>query len=191
VRRRSGDRRRAAPRVVKIYVASPLGFAPSGRAFYYGRLLPALRRAGHDVIDPWKLPSGAAIGRAMRRPSGRARRAALTAANADAARGNQRAIDRADALVAVLDGADVDSGTAAEIGYACARGKAIIGYRGDVRPAGDNDGAVVNLQVEYFIRVSGGTIVRRLADLRRALPALRRGARAQRTAGASSSRRTR
>ena len=37
---------------MKIYVASPLGFADSGREFYDGRLLPALRRAGHVVIDP-------------------------------------------------------------------------------------------------------------------------------------------
>jgi nucleoside 2-deoxyribosyltransferase len=176
---------------VKVYVASPLGFADSGRHFYYRRLLPALRRGGHDVVDPWALPSGRAIARARRRPYGRARRNALKVANAEAARGNQRAIDRADAVLAVLDGADVDSGTAAEIGYACARGKAIVGYRGDVRPAGDNDGAVVNLQVEYFIRASGGTIVRRLADVRRALAALRRGGRARRSGRASSSRRTR
>src|SRR5439155_8658469 len=117
--------------------------------------LPTLRRAGHRVIDPWSLASGRAIGRA--------RRSALRRANAAAARGNQSAIDRADALVAVLDGADVDSGTAAEIGYAFARGKRIVGNRGDSRRAGDNDGALVNLQVEYFIRSSGGANVTRLA----------------------------
>ena len=43
-------------------------------------------------------------------------------------RGDRRART---AVVAVLDGADVDSGTAAEIGYAFARGKLIVGYRGD------------------------------------------------------------
>ena len=176
---------------MKIYVASPLGFADSGREFYDGRLLPALRRAGHVVIDPWRLPSGAAVARARRRPYGRARRDAFAAANADAARGNQRAIDRADAVVAVLDGVDVDSGTAAEIGYAFARGKPIVGYRSDVRLAGDNEGAIVNLQVEYFIRASGGTIVTRLADVRRALAALTRARRGRRSARASSSRRTR
>jgi nucleoside 2-deoxyribosyltransferase len=176
---------------VRIYVASPLGFAPSGRDFYYRRLLPGLRGARHDVIDPWKLPSGAAVERARRRPYGRARRDALRIASTEAARGNQRAIDRADAVLAVLDGTDVDSGTAAEIGYAFARGKGIVGYRGDVRRAGDNEGAIVNLQVEYFIRASGGTIVTRVADVARALADLRRGRRARRTAGASSSRRTR
>ena len=86
----------------------------------------------------------------------------------------------------MLDGADVDSGTAAEIGYAFARGTPIVGYRGDFRLAGDNEGAVVNLQVEYFIRASGGTIVTRLAEI---AAAIRRAKRP--TAGASSSTRTR
>ncbi len=47
---------------------------------------------------------------------------------------------------------DVDSGMATEIGYAYAKGN---GYRGDFRIAGDNPGAIVNLQVEHFIRNSG------------------------------------
>jgi nucleoside 2-deoxyribosyltransferase len=62
-------------------------------------------------------------------------------------------------VFAVLDGTDVDSGTAAEIGYAFAKGKPILGYRGDFRLSADNDGSIVNLQVEYFIRASGGTII--------------------------------
>ena len=74
--------------------------------------------------------------------------------------------------VAVLDGTDVDSGTAAEIGYAFARGKLIVGYRGDFRLSADNEGSTVNLQVEYFIRASGGTIVERYEDLGPALGAL-------------------
>ena len=75
--------------------------------------------------------------------------------------------------MAVLDGVDVDSGTAAEIGYAFARGKLIVGYRGDFRLSADNEGSVVNLQVEYFIRESGGTIVERYQDLADALAPLR------------------
>ncbi|MDQ3540451.1 MAG: nucleoside 2-deoxyribosyltransferase, partial [Chloroflexota bacterium] len=72
---------------------------------------------------------------------------------------NREAIDTCDALFAVLDGVDVDSGTASEIGYAFARGKICYGLRTDFRLAGDNHGAIVNLQVEYFIRESGGDIV--------------------------------
>ena len=64
---------------------------------------------------------------------------------------NRLAIDACDVLMAVLDGVDVDSGTAAEVGYAFARGKLIMGYRGDFRLSSDNEGAAVNLQVEHFI----------------------------------------
>ena len=78
----------------------------------------------------------------------------------------------------MLDGADVDSGTAAEIGYAFARGKLIVGYRGDFRVSADNEGALVNLQVEFFIRESGGTIVSRYEDLGPCLLSLHPGTRA-------------
>ena len=54
--------------------------------------------------------------------------------------------------------------TAAEIGYALAKGKPIVGYRGDFRLSADNEGSIVNLQVEYFIRQSGGDIIAALAD---------------------------
>ena len=72
---------------------------------------------------------------------------------------NRQSIDASDALFAILDGVDVDSGTAAEIGYAFGRGKYISGLRTDFRLAGDNPGSIVNLQVEYFILESGGRIV--------------------------------
>lgn len=42
-------------------------------------------------------------------------------------------LNDADAVVAILDGVDVDSGTAFEIGYATARGKPVIGLRTDMR----------------------------------------------------------
>jgi len=89
---------------------------------------------------------------------------------------NAEAIKRSDIVVAVLDGTDVDSGTAAEVGFAAALGKTIIGYRGDFRQARDNEGAVVNLQVEYFIRQTGGEIVCSTDQLRQSLLRLRQGA---------------
>jgi nucleoside 2-deoxyribosyltransferase len=67
-------------------------------------------------------------------------------------------IRAADAVLAVLDGPDVDSGTAAEIGYAAALGKPVIGLRTDTRRSGDNDATIVNLQIEWFIHHTGGTI---------------------------------
>ena len=42
-------------------------------------------------------------------------------------------LDRAAIVVAILDGCDSDSGTAFEVGYACAKGLPIIGVRTDYR----------------------------------------------------------
>jgi nucleoside 2-deoxyribosyltransferase len=46
----------------------------------------------------------------------------------------------AQAVLAVLDGADPDSGTCFEIGWACARAIPVIGLRTDLRP-GEDGGA--------------------------------------------------
>jgi nucleoside 2-deoxyribosyltransferase len=54
-------------------------------------------------------------------------------------------LNSSDIVVAVLDGVDVDSGTAWEIGYAYAKGKPVIGLRTDFRTLSDG---VVNLMVE-------------------------------------------
>jgi len=42
-------------------------------------------------------------------------------------------IDRSDTLLCILDGPDIDSGTALEMGYAYANNKPIIGVRSDFR----------------------------------------------------------
>ena len=47
------------------------------------------------------------------------------------------AINHSDAVVAILDGADTDSGTCIEIGYAKAKGKLVIGVRTDFRSGED------------------------------------------------------
>lgn len=57
-------------------------------------------------------------------------------------------VNTSDIVVAVLDGVDVDSGTAWEIGYAYARGKPVIGLRTDFRTLSDG---IVNLMVEMSI----------------------------------------
>ena len=102
-------------------------------------------------------------------PYGQDRRDAWRRLNVEIGGNNRAGIDRADMVLAVLDGADVDSGTAAEIGYAFAKGKPILGYRGDFRLSADNEGSIVNLQVEYFIRQSGGDIVASIKELGPAL----------------------
>lgn len=154
---------------MRIYLAGPLGFSEAGRAFYYDKFVPTIRAVGVDVLDPWALTDQAKIERVRRIKNDAARCDEWRALNLEIARENTKAIDSADALVAVLDGPDVDSGTAAEIGYAFARNRPILGYRGDFRLSADNEGSIVNMQVEYFIRASGGTIVRKLEDLSKAL----------------------
>jgi nucleoside 2-deoxyribosyltransferase len=158
---------------VKIYLASPLGFSEVGRAFYNGTLIPELKRLGYEVIDPWTLTDQAKIDAVLKLPYGAERRDAWRRLNPEIGGNNRAGIDRADMVLAVLDGVDVDSGTAAEIGYAFGKAKPILGYRGDFRLSADNDGSIVNLQVEYFIRQSGGDIIITIADLGPALEKLK------------------
>jgi nucleoside 2-deoxyribosyltransferase len=49
-------------------------------------------------------------------------------------------IDASSVVLANLDGADADSGTCWECGYATARGIPVIGLRTDFRKSGDTDG---------------------------------------------------
>jgi nucleoside 2-deoxyribosyltransferase len=58
------------------------------------------------------------------------------------------AIDRADMVLAWLDGTQVDDGTAWEIGYAHARGKPVHGIRTDFRQGGDTRHSRVNAMIE-------------------------------------------
>jgi nucleoside 2-deoxyribosyltransferase len=160
---------------VRIYLASPLGFSEAGRHFYHGVFVPFVRDLGFEVLDPWALIHPRKVQAVQALPYGLARREAWRELNMEMGAANRAAIDRAEAMVAVLDGADVDSGTAAEIGYAFGRGKLVVGYRGDFRLSADNEGSTVNLQVEYFIRESGGSIVDRYQDLESSLRPLRSG----------------
>jgi nucleoside 2-deoxyribosyltransferase len=157
-----------------VYVASPLGFSAVGRLYYRDVLLPAVKAEGLRVLDPWapKHARDSGLASALKLPVGDERIAKLSHANHAAAERNFEMIQQADGLLAVVDGNDVDSGTAAEIGAACALGKPIVGLRTDFRSMGDNDGSPINLQVEYFVRRSGGVLVadpgvaaRRLARL--------------------------
>ena len=147
-----------------VYVASPLGFAESSRG-YLGRVLAALREHGLECLDPWDDAGGKIEAELARADAveGRADRvAALAAVDEAIGRRNMEMLERARGVFAVLDGVDVDSGTAAEIGFAAARGLPVVGLRTDWRRTGDNDGATVNLQVEFFIRVNSGAVFREL-----------------------------
>lgn len=53
-------------------------------------------------------------------------------------------IDSAHVILCILEGPDVDSGTALEMGYAFAKNKPILGFRSDFRASEDNG---VNLMI--------------------------------------------
>jgi nucleoside 2-deoxyribosyltransferase/predicted secreted protein len=59
---------------------------------------------------------------------------------------NVKAFNNADIIVAIIDGADADSGTSWEMGYAYAQGKQIIALRTDFRRSGNCE--KVNLMLE-------------------------------------------
>jgi nucleoside 2-deoxyribosyltransferase len=75
-------------------------------------------------------------------------------------------IDSCEAMVALVEGADADSGTCVEIGYAKAKGKIVIGVRTDFRVSEENG---LNLMVAMscsplIYRSSLTTTLNRLTD---------------------------
>lgn len=68
---------------------------------------------------------------------------------------NKTALEESDVVVAIIDGADADSGTAWEMGYASAEGKPVIALRTDFRRVGDHEH--VNLMLEQSAKIVGST----------------------------------
>jgi nucleoside 2-deoxyribosyltransferase len=69
---------------------------------------------------------------------------------------NLKALENADIIVAIIDGADADSGTAWEMGYAYAHGKPVIALRTDFRRSGGHE--KVNLMLEESSAVVTSTV---------------------------------
>jgi nucleoside 2-deoxyribosyltransferase len=61
---------------------------------------------------------------------------------------NLQALEECDLIVAILDGPQVDDGTAWEIGYFFSQGKSVLGIRTDFRRAGEHEHSRVNLMIE-------------------------------------------
>ncbi|HWE09985.1 MAG TPA: nucleoside 2-deoxyribosyltransferase [Solirubrobacteraceae bacterium] len=144
----------------RCYIASSFGFTEPGRRYYEDVYLPALATVV-DPVDPWALTTARELADALDR--GRQRELAL-----EIGRRNSAAIRSCALLVAQLDGQEVDSGTAAEVGFGFGLGLTCFGWRSDLRQAGE-PAVTVNLQVESFIVDSGGMIVASLSELLAAL----------------------
>ncbi len=151
---------------MKVFIASPLGFAESSRLFL-PNLRERLQELGWEPVDPWA--SSMDLEEELRQADSLAgpldRRRELHRISMRIAERNASLLRSCGRVLAVLDGPDVDSGTASEIGYAFGLEMRIDGYRGDFRRGGENDGVVINLQVQYWIEQSGGKIVRSLEEM--------------------------
>lgn len=149
---------------LRLYLAGPLGFTEAGRAFHQ-ELLTRLEKASFEVLDPWRYSVYTdALNEIATIPLSESKREAYVRVNKNIALTNIDDLRACDLVVAVLDGTDVDSGTAWEMGYAHCLGRPIFGYRGDLRQAGENIGSVVNLQVQVCLRNSR-SVARTVEDL--------------------------
>ncbi|MDP8242865.1 MAG: nucleoside 2-deoxyribosyltransferase [Candidatus Hinthialibacter antarcticus] len=151
---------------MKLFISSPLGFAESTTRFRE-TLQTCLQAKSLDIIDPWSTASDleSEFKKAESIDKLDVRNDSLHSISMKIAERNAANIRECELMLAVLDGVDVDSGTASEIGYAFALGKRIYGLRTDFRRAGENEGVCVNLQVQYWIEASGGCIVRSVNEL--------------------------
>jgi nucleoside 2-deoxyribosyltransferase len=102
---------RGHTRPMRLYFAGPL-FSMPERA-WNAEVVAALRAAGHEIFLPQEKERG------------------LDAAGIFAA--DVGGIDRAEGLVAIMDGLDPDAGTSWEVGYAYASTKPIVLVRTDFR----------------------------------------------------------
>ncbi len=147
---RSSLRRRSrSPMGKAVYISSALGFTEAGTQYYAG-LVDRLRNEGFHVLDPWAFESGESTKEWQLYAELAGGTIPLEVCSAIGMR-NVGLADQADAVLAVLDGADVDSGVACEVGYALAKGKPVIGLRTDRRRCGDSVGININLQVLYAV----------------------------------------
>lgn len=119
---------------MSIYLAGPL-FSEADKN-YLAMLAMELESAGHEVVWPGHLLSDDVI-----KTSG---------ADAPTLIFNtcRSALGRCYHVVALLDGTQVDDGTAWEIGYAYARGIPVYGLRTDTRQAGETPHNRVNSMVQ-------------------------------------------
>lgn len=122
-----------------IYLAGPL-FTDAEQAFNLA-LATKLRAAGHAVFLPQQQCEGLVEPR-------------------DIFFGCLNGLTGSKIVVAVLDGADADSGTSWECGYAYAKGMKVIGLRTDFRNRSDTEGGL-----NLMLSVSCEVVVRSVEDL--------------------------
>lgn len=119
---------------MRIYFAGPL-FSAAERQWNV-RIAAALAAHGHTVVLPQE-DAGKLIVPGAPLPTEGLYRMCLDL------------LGSCDAVVAILDGPDPDSGTCFECGVAVARGIPVVGVRTDLRQGGDHTGSGVNLMLAH------------------------------------------
>jgi hypothetical protein len=153
---------------MKAYFASGFGFSESTKTHLYNDCLPQLQGVPLEVINPWDLTTDAEVRQAVENGTP----AALAALRLLIGSRNAAAIRVSDILVANLDGQEVDSGVAWEMGLAFGLGKPVFAWRSDFRASGELGGKV-NLQVAFGIRGDiEPSLSALVARLKRELPTL-------------------
>jgi nucleoside 2-deoxyribosyltransferase len=147
-----------------VYLASGLGFSHELKS-YRDKIKVRLAEIGCSVLDPWEQPFHGAIQQALSLTDWPARVDAFGRVARQIGKSNEAMIRECDAILGVLDGWEIDSGVASEIGYAAALGKPCYGLRTNFRDCGDFDGIPINLQVLYWIEASGGRMFGRVEEI--------------------------
>jgi nucleoside 2-deoxyribosyltransferase/SAM-dependent methyltransferase len=138
-----------------IYLATPL-FTTAEQTFA-AVLTAEIEALGHAVYYPWRDAGDEALMAAWGSD--------WESINTEIARRNLRAIEICTSVLAVAEGADVDSGVAMELGYAHALGKPIRLLRTDWRTQGPRVGPV-NLMLGTAAVAFHTSVEALLADLR-------------------------
>lgn len=135
---------------MRAYIAGPL-FTLGERAFCR-RVKETVARTGIEPVWPWDVTDQHELNGHQN-------------GNQFIFDANLQELDKCHLGIAILDGPDVDSGTAWEIGYLFSQRKPVIGIRTDFRKAGENEKAFVNLMINESTHI----IVTSLDELELAL----------------------
>ncbi len=126
---------------MKLYLAGPLFTRPERD--WNEALAGRLEAAGHEVYVPHLHPSSESTAAAIFHK-------------------DLGGVDWAEAVVAIMDGADPDSGTCWECGYAYGVGKPVVLFRGDFRGTGDSSDMPYNAMLigaaAVHIEIALGTV---------------------------------
>lgn len=106
---------------MKVFIAGPL-FSQAEREFNL-KVDEGLRKQGFETFLPQR--DAGRLDELLAKEGERAYRMIFER--------DLKGLDRADVVVAILDGPDVDSGTAFEVGYSFAKGKPVVGLKTDMR----------------------------------------------------------